>query len=314
VTRDTASTLRVTRSGRIVKGYTNEADAARDAFDRSAKGKQPESLGGDTSYKGFDEYLKARGFDPDQPTGPYPTRWETPASERDLEAEVQRLYDEEERANASGDKYEQRAASVLRGRRQNFERKLAQLRGGVKPVGKEDLILPPDPEPPGPRPGSIKRENVPIQRGVIGLSMEERFGKPDLHESPPGVMGDTYQAQRKEDGSYSVSSTTGAGPGPDLHAHRGRGGPGRGQGPRPEARGGGRRLDQGRGSGAAQRALPAPPRGPRRHDPAEQGPRRGPRPGLYAIRGYGGSVSWVPAQRGRRSSPIRTPSPSRRRG
>lgn len=59
IKRDGDGTLRVVRSGGIIKGFTHPADAARAALDRSAKSKDADSVGGTTSHKDFNAYMAA---------------------------------------------------------------------------------------------------------------------------------------------------------------------------------------------------------------------------------------------------------------
>lgn len=58
VKRDADGTLRVVRSGKITRGFRTEREAAKDALDRSARGKQPDSLGGEKSYPSFEAAAK----------------------------------------------------------------------------------------------------------------------------------------------------------------------------------------------------------------------------------------------------------------
>lgn len=126
VKRDKDGSFRVVRSGAIIRGFETEADAARAALDRSAKGKDADSLGGSTKYKDFDDYLKARGIDPDDPT----TISGKNASLAELQTEYNRLTVLQGKLKTSGDKYQERAAVDVQRRRENLKRKLDKAAQG----------------------------------------------------------------------------------------------------------------------------------------------------------------------------------------
>lgn len=136
IKKDKDGTFRVVRSGGIIKGFRTPEDAARAALDRSAKGKEADSVGGATSYKDFNAYLKARGAgDVDKPAPGEKLAWfgGKYLNSSDLTSAVAKLKVALDLAEASSDKYVQRQIPTVKARLAEAETKLKAV-GGASPA------------------------------------------------------------------------------------------------------------------------------------------------------------------------------------
>jgi hypothetical protein len=161
IKRDKDGTLRVVRSGGIIKGFAHPADAARAALDRSVKSKDGDSVGGATSHKDFNAYLKAsshqvQGVDNlaqfQQQVGGAPFGGKT-LSKDQAEAELSllrgRLWGL--RAQAKTSKYHARAVPTLESREKELAGKVKALGGNYQIAWKHVAHVP---SPPSPSPQS----------------------------------------------------------------------------------------------------------------------------------------------------------------
>lgn len=152
--KDKDGTFRVTRSGQIIKGFRTPDDAVRAALDRSAKSKEPDSVGGATSHKDFNAYLSTRLKAKELDTGKQATLvkgvYTHPVGDNNV-AFGGRFYSPEEasaklktlRANlsmmrhdAEGDKYVQRAVPTVEAREKELAAKVKNA-GGQHNIGNE---------------------------------------------------------------------------------------------------------------------------------------------------------------------------------
>lgn len=184
VSRDADGSLRVVRSGRIVRGIRRADVAAVDALDRSARGRQPKSLGGSVSFR---DYRTAIGA----------TALELPSDLVDGKNDLAELRAYLEKVRRSDDGYVLRQVPAIEARIAALER--AERRGEARAPGT-------GPEADAPRPAGSTPTTLPVPEGRE-LPPAVRAVRDELarrHPESDGYPRDPVQVRQLSPGSFEL--------------------------------------------------------------------------------------------------------------